>query len=80
METLRQNIEKEVIINKVLRTYIEEYDTTTLIIEEIKDLSTMEIDHLINSLTSHEKRVFKREKIVVSNTYEQAFSIKENEG
>ena len=57
MATLGEKIEKENVIKKVLRTLIEKYDIITLIIEETKYLSTMDIDHLISSLTSYEKRV-----------------------
>ena len=60
MATLREK--KELVIKKVLRILIEMYDTTTLIIEETKYLSTMEIINLIGSLKSHEERVLKREK------------------
>ena len=66
-------------INKVLRTLIEKYDHVALITEETKDLSTIEIDNLIGSLTSHEERVLKRVRGGISNSDEQAFSIKENE-
>lgn len=60
MATLGEKIEKEVVIKEVLRTLKKRYDHDALIIEETKDLSTMEIDNLIGSLTSHEKRVLKR--------------------
>ena len=53
MATLGEKIEKEVVIKKVLRTLIEKYDHATLIIEETKYLSIIEIDNLIGSLTSH---------------------------
>ena len=80
MATLREKIEKEVFIKKVLRTLIETFDHAALIIEETKDLSSLEIDNLIGSLTSHEERMMKRTKARISNRDEQAFSIKENEG
>ena len=80
MATLGEKTKKEVVIKKVLRTLIEKFDHATLIIKETKDLSTMEIDNLISSLTSHEERMSKRTKVEASNNDEQAFSIKENEG
>ena len=59
---------------------IEKFDHAALIIEETKDLSSLEIDNLIGSLTSHEERIMKRTKVGASNNDNQAFSIKENEG
>ena len=80
MATLREKTENEVVIKKVLRTLIEKFDHVALIIEEIKDLSSLEIDKFIGCLTSHEERMMKRTKLGTSNNDEQAFSIKENEG
>ena len=77
--TLVEKIEKEIVIKKVLRTLTKKYDHVALIIEETKDLPTIEIDNLISSLTSHEERVLKRVRGGISNSDEQAISIKENE-
>ena len=57
MPTLGEKIEKEFVIKKVLRTLIKQFDHVVLIIEETKDLSYLEIDNLIGSLTSHEERM-----------------------
>ena len=80
MGTLGEKVEKEVVIKKVLRTLTEKFDHVALIIEKTKDLSSLEIDNLIGSLTSHDERMTKRTKVGISNNNEQAFSIKENEG
>lgn len=57
MTTLGEQVQKEVIIKKILRTLIEKFDHVALIFEETKDLSTMEIDNLISSLAPHEERM-----------------------
>lgn len=60
MATLGENIDQEMIIKKVLQILIENFDSTTLLIEETKDLSKMDLDLLIGTLTSHEERITKR--------------------
>lgn len=68
MSTLGEKIEKEVVIKKVLITLIEKFDHDALIIEEKKYLSSMEIDNLISSLTSHEETMSKRTKFIKGET------------
>jgi len=46
-------------IKKVLRTLTPKWDNIIVIIEEIKDLSTLQFDGFIGSLVSHEKRLIK---------------------
>lgn len=60
MTTLGEKIEKEVVVKKVLKTLKKKFDHVALIIEETKDISTMEIDNLIGFLTSHEERMSKK--------------------
>ena len=62
MATLGENIDQEVITKKVLQILIEKFDSAALIIEETKDLSKMDLDSLIGTLTSHEERIAKRKQ------------------
>jgi len=83
MAILGENIYQEVIINKFLRTLIEKFDSMILIIEEKKDLSKMDLDSLIDTLTSHEESVAKRKQDRSRGsvfTKEQIFSTKGDEG
>jgi len=55
----------------------------TLIIEETKDLSKMDLDSLMDTLTSHEERVSKinQDRVgVIIPIKEKSFSTKEDEG
>jgi len=67
MATLGEKTKEEDIIKKFLQTLTKMFDHAALIIEEIKDLSTMEIDNLISSLTSHEEIISKRTRVGASN-------------
>jgi hypothetical protein len=57
MATLGEIVNKEVLIKKVLRSLKPRWNHVSIISEEIKDLSTLQFDHLIGSIISHEERL-----------------------
>jgi hypothetical protein len=57
MATLGEIVHKEDLIKKVLRSLTPRWNHVDIIIEERKDLSTLEFDHLVASLMSHEERL-----------------------
>jgi hypothetical protein len=57
MATLGEIVDKEVLIKKVLRSLTPRWNHVAIIIEESKDLSTLQFDHLVGSLMSHEERL-----------------------
>jgi hypothetical protein len=57
MATLGEIVDKEVVIKKVLRSITPRWNHVAIIIEESKDLSTLQFDHLVGSLMSHEERL-----------------------
>jgi len=72
MATLSDDLEKYLVIKKVLRVLFPKWDNVALVIKETKDLSTLEFDELVRSLTSQEERFLRRSNIGTSE--EQAFS------
>lgn len=56
MVILGDEMNKAFVINKVLKTLLTKQDNVDLIIEETKDLSTMDFDQLVVSLTSYAQR------------------------
>ena len=57
MATLGEIVDKEVLIKKALRSLTPRWNHVSIIIEERKDLSTLQFDHLVGSLMSHEERL-----------------------
>ena len=57
MATLGEIVDKEVWIRKVLRSLTPRWNHVSIIIKESKDLSTLQFDHLVGSLMSHEERL-----------------------
>jgi hypothetical protein len=57
MTTLGEIVDKEVLIKKVLRSLTPRWNHVPIIIEENKDLSTLQFDHLVGSLMYHEERL-----------------------
>jgi hypothetical protein len=57
MATLGEIVDKEVLIKKVFRSLTPRWNHVAIIIEERKDLSTLQFDHLVGSLMSHEERL-----------------------
>jgi hypothetical protein len=55
MTTLGEIVDKKVLIKKVLRSLTPRRNHVAIIIEERKDLSTLQFDHLFRSLMSHEE-------------------------
>lgn len=53
---LREDIDDEVIVKKVLRSLTSKYDTKVSTIEEAKDLKIFSMDELFDSLTTYEMR------------------------
>lgn len=72
MATLGQVMSKKVVIKKVLRSLILRWNNVVIIIEERKDLATLEYDQLVGSRMSCEER------LTDSSIYvdEKAFSCK----
>ncbi|XP_017416852.1 uncharacterized protein LOC108327679 [Vigna angularis] len=59
------------IVEKILRTLTPQYDHIVVAIEESKDLETMKVEELHNSLKAHEQRLIERrnvEKVLVQGT------------
>lgn len=77
MATLGDDLEKALVIKKVLRILLPKWDNVALVIEETKDISTLKFDQLVGSLISQEERFLRRSKIGTSE--EQAFSTREND-
>jgi gag-polypeptide of LTR copia-type len=50
------------IVQKVLRSLIDEFENIICAIEESKDLSTLTIDEFVGSLMAHEQRRKKKQK------------------
>ena len=57
MATLGEIVDKEVLIKKVLRSLTPRWNHVAIIIRERKDFSTLQFDHLVGSLMSHEERL-----------------------
>ena len=57
MATLGDDLEKALVIKKVLRILLPKWDNVALVIEETKDISTLKFDQLVGSLIS---QVFKK--------------------
>ena len=55
MATLGEIRDKEVVIKKVLSSLTPRWNHVSIIIEENKDLSTLQFDHLVGFLMSHEE-------------------------
>jgi len=60
MRACDENIEDNIIVEKVLRTLTPRFDHVVVAIEESRDLDVMTIEELQNSLEAHEQRVNER--------------------
>ena len=54
LTTLAENIDKQVVIKKVLRSLTPRWDHIAIVIEESKDLTNLHFDNLVGSIISHE--------------------------
>ncbi|XP_057249984.1 uncharacterized protein LOC130591088 [Beta vulgaris subsp. vulgaris] len=70
-----ENIEDEKVVQKVIRSLNSDFDGIVSAIEEAHNLSTLSIERLLNSLTSHEQRMRQRGK---SSNSEQALQTRAN--
>ncbi|GAU10771.1 hypothetical protein TSUD_424420, partial [Trifolium subterraneum] len=77
MKSYGEQISDQQVVEKVLRTLTPQFDHIVVAIEESKDLSTMSINELQNSLEAHEQRLQERKEHKVSQ--EQALYVK-NQG
>ncbi|KAK2352556.1 putative mitochondrial protein [Trifolium repens] len=74
MKSHGEQISDQQVIEKVLRTLNPQFDHIVVAIEESKDLSTMSINELQNSLEAHEQRLMERKETRASQ--EQALYAK----
>jgi hypothetical protein len=72
MATLGEIVDKEGLIKRVLRFLTPRRSHVAIIVEESKDLSTLQFDHLVGSLMSHKKRLIDS----FGESSEKAFSSK----
>ena len=62
MKACKGELTNQQIIDKVLRTLTPRFDHVVVVIEESKDLDSMKVEELQNSLEAHEQRVNERRK------------------
>ncbi|KAL5558129.1 hypothetical protein UlMin_034342 [Ulmus minor] len=74
MKAYGENITDKKIVEKILISCTEKYDSVISTIEESKDIETLTPTELMGSLEAHEKRINRRNE----NTNESAFSSKIN--
>lgn len=59
----KDNITYQQVVDKVLRTLSPKFDHVVAIIEEIRDLDTMEVEELQHSLEAHEFQINERSHV-----------------
>ncbi|KAJ0078341.1 hypothetical protein Patl1_37358 [Pistacia atlantica] len=74
MRAYGENIIEKKIVQKILITCTEKYDSIIFAIEESRDLEKFTPTELVGSLEAHEKRLNRRNE----NTIENAFPSKTN--
>ncbi|XP_052726138.1 uncharacterized protein LOC128194635 [Vigna angularis] len=63
MRACRKIVKDRKLIEKVLRTLTPQYDHIVITIEECKDLDSLKIEELQNSLVAHEQRLLERKNV-----------------
>jgi len=76
MDILGDDMEKYLVIKKFLKILTPKWDNVALVIEETKDLSTLEFDYLFGYITSYYESTLKISNVGASK--EHAFSYREN--
>jgi hypothetical protein len=79
MDTLGEIVEKEVLIKTVLRYLTLRWNHVAIIIEENKDFSTLQFDHLVGYLMSHEERLIDSFGESVEKYFSSKLQITKNE-
>ncbi|XP_052886958.1 uncharacterized protein LOC128295429 [Gossypium arboreum] len=72
MQSYRENINDQMIVAKILRSFTPKFDYVVATIEESKDVETFTFDELMGSMQSHEARLNRSQE----NTYAKAFHVK----
>ena len=72
MRACDEPVKNSKVVAKILRTLTPQYDHIVVAIEECKDLTTMSLEELQNSLEAHEQRLIERKNNEKST--DQAFS------
>ena len=80
MATLGESIAQEQIIQKVLRSLTPRWNIVVIVIEESKNLATMEYDELVGSLISHEDRIRDTSTSVNEKVFASQLQISKNDG
>lgn len=70
-------VKNEVVVKNVLITLLQKWNHVAIIIEERKDLFTLDYDQLIGLLMSHEERLQESTSSNVGDVEEKAFASKE---
>ena len=73
LRTHGENIFDQQVIEEVLRSLPEKYDTIIVAIEESEDLSKLYVEQLMGSLLSHETRLWRSNSSLESAFQSQAF-------
>ena len=60
MKTCKEELIDQQLVDKVLRTLTPRFDHVVVVIEESKDLDSMKVEELQNSLEAHEQRINER--------------------
>jgi hypothetical protein len=74
MKGLGENIEEPFLVQKILRSLLDKFNSKVSTIEELSDLKTLSIDRLLGTLTAYEMRINKDK----SSTREASFKEDKN--
>ncbi|KAA0052394.1 uncharacterized protein E5676_scaffold1493G00160 [Cucumis melo var. makuwa] len=79
MKRFGETISDEQVIEKILRSLDENFNFIVVAIEGSKDLSTMSIDQLMDSLQAHKEKLLKKNKQMTEQLFRSKLKLKDKE-
>ena len=76
MRAYGEAITDERIVQKILISLTEKYDSIVAAIEESRDLSTLSVTELMGSLQAHEQRLDRRNEATLENAFQLKVNLK----